>query len=293
MNINPLVRPTSYISQHSCCRLPSFLVYHNGLLTSSKIPSSSDTGTRQVWAWNAIHTVEAFKMGCPEWPQFLPASFQGNAHLSAVRNYSPPSPWAFTFTLLLTWVAPNGSHPNLHCYFLQINQKALTQGPKQVKSCCPFSGYQPQSLGKCRTRQALCKHLRRSKLGDIVSRGLIWQTVASGRMRCEEMSYFQSMFSLLTRRFFLAPHSFILTNPIKELKIFNKGKIVSCFTYNFPAGHRRALLLPCSVPPYSVPSTLLTKLLEEADSSCKEGIIFSNINTMEGRVTYRGNTVWH
>lgn len=98
--------------------------------------------------------------------------------------------------------------------------------------------------------------------------------------------YFQSMFSLLTQRFFLAPHSFILTNPIKELKIFNKWKIVSCcFTYNSPAGHRRALLLPFSVPPYSVPSTLLTKLLEEVDSSCKEGIIFSNINTMEGRVS--------
>lgn len=141
MNISPHPSYT-YISQQSCCRLPSFLVYHNGLLTSPKIPSSSDTchstGTRQVCAQNAIHTMEAFKMGRPEWPRFLSATFQGNAHLSAVRNYSPPSPWTFTFTLLLTWVGPNGSHPNLHCYFLQINQKALTQGPKQVKSLLFF-----------------------------------------------------------------------------------------------------------------------------------------------------------
>lgn len=138
--------------------------------------------------------MEAFKMGCPEWPRLF---------------LLPPSRAVLIFDQLgITLLqAPGLSHslfcllgsvwwltPNLHCYFLQINQMALTQGPKQVKPLLFCLRVLASELRKM-SHQALCKHLRRSKLGDTVFRGLIWQTgsakwPAEGRMRCEEKVLF-------------------------------------------------------------------------------------------------------
>lgn len=94
----------------------------------------------------------------------------------------------------------------------------------------------------------------------------------------------RSMFSLLTQRFFPAPHSFILTYPIKELKIFNKLTNGRFFVV--------AVLLPtplagtlgnfqnlfCSSSLHN--STLLNDLLGETDNPCKEEITVNKINTM-------------